>query len=117
MAVRRVAASIPADRLAEAEAFYSGVLDMQMVLDLVWIVTFAAAGAAAPQLSVAREGGSGISVPDLSIEVDDLDAVHRRAVAGGFVIEYGPVVEPWGIRRFYVRDPLGRLVGILALTT
>lgn len=55
--------------------------------------------------------------PDLSIEVDNLDEVHRRAVAGGFAIEYGPAVEPWGVRRFYVRDPFGRLVNILAHTT
>ena len=53
----------------------------------------------------------------LSIEVDNLDEAHRRAVAGGFVIAYGPVTEPWGVRRFYVRDPFGRLVNILAHTT
>jgi hypothetical protein len=29
------------------------------------------------------------------------------------VIEYGPVSEPWGVRRFFVRDPLGKLVNIL----
>ena len=28
-------------------------------------------------------------------------------------IEYGPVEEPWGVRRFYVRDPFGKLVNIL----
>jgi hypothetical protein len=28
-------------------------------------------------------------------------------------LEYGPVREPWQVRRFYVRDPLGRLVNIL----
>lgn len=32
----------------------------------------------------------------------------------GFQIEYGPVNEPWGVRRFYVRDPFGKLVNILA---
>jgi len=31
----------------------------------------------------------------------------------GFRIEYGPVTEPWRVRRFYVRDPFGRLVNIL----
>ena len=114
MVVRRVVANIAADRLAAAEAFYGDVLDMQVVMDLGWIVTFAAEGAVTPQLSVAREGGSGTSVPDLSIEVDNFDEVRRRAVAAGFAIEYGPVVEPWGVRRFYVRDPFGRLVNILA---
>jgi all-trans-8'-apo-beta-carotenal 15,15'-oxygenase len=29
-------------------------------------------------------------------------------------IEYGPTREPWGVRRFYVRDPFGRLLNILA---
>jgi catechol 2,3-dioxygenase-like lactoylglutathione lyase family enzyme len=32
----------------------------------------------------------------------------------GFLIEYGPANEPWGVRRFYVRDPFGRLVNILS---
>jgi catechol 2,3-dioxygenase-like lactoylglutathione lyase family enzyme len=33
--------------------------------------------------------------------------------AAGFVVEYGPVTEPWGVTRFYVRDPFGHLVNIL----
>jgi lactoylglutathione lyase len=52
-------------------------------------------------------------VPDISIEVDDLDEIHRRAVAAGFHIEYGPKRESWGVRRFYMRDPFGRLLNIL----
>jgi hypothetical protein len=72
MAVRRIVANIAAEQVAAGEAFYGGVLTMRVVMDLGWIVTFAAEGAAAPQVSVAREGGSGTSVPDLSIEVDDL---------------------------------------------
>jgi catechol 2,3-dioxygenase-like lactoylglutathione lyase family enzyme len=116
MAVKRVVANIAADGVAAAKAFYGDVLDMQVVMDFGWIVTFAAEASATPQVSVASEGGSGTSVPDLSIEVDNLDEVHRRAVAGGFVIAYGPVTEPWGVRRFYVHDPFGRLVNILTHT-
>jgi catechol 2,3-dioxygenase-like lactoylglutathione lyase family enzyme len=52
-------------------------------------------------------------VPDLSIEVDDLSDIHRKMQAAGFKIEYGPATEPWGVNRFYVRDPFGRLVNIL----
>jgi len=58
--------------------------------------------------------GSGTPVPDLSIEVDDLDEVLQRAKAAGFAIEYGPQQEPWGVRRFYVRDPFDRLLNILS---
>ena len=87
---------------------------MTVGMDLGWIVTFVADGAARPQVSIATEGGSGTPVPDISIEVDDLDEVHARATQAGFAVEYGPVSEPWGVRRFFVRDPFGRLLNILA---
>jgi hypothetical protein len=45
---------------------------MNIVMDLGWIITFAADASMTPQISVAIEGGSGTTVPDLSIEVDDL---------------------------------------------
>jgi catechol 2,3-dioxygenase-like lactoylglutathione lyase family enzyme len=113
MAVRRIVANIATDRLDRARAFYGDLLGMNIVMDLGWIMTFAADGSMTPQISVAIEGGSGTTVPDLSIEVDDLSDVHQRMQAAGFKIEYGPVTEPWGVTRFFVRDPFGRLVNIL----
>jgi catechol 2,3-dioxygenase-like lactoylglutathione lyase family enzyme len=65
------------------------------------------------QVSVMSEGGSGTPVPDMSIEVDDVDAALDRVRKAGFAIEYGPANEPWGVRRFFVRDPLGKLINIL----
>jgi catechol 2,3-dioxygenase-like lactoylglutathione lyase family enzyme len=114
MAVRRIVANIASDRIDAAKAFYGELLGLRVVMDLGWIVTFAGDGQAPPQVSVAAEGGSGTPVPDLSIEVDDVDAMHRRALAMGLAIEYGPATEPWGVRRFYLRDPAGRLVNILS---
>src|ERR1700761_2294250 len=114
MAVKRIVANIAAEQIGPAKAFYGDVLGMNVVMDLGWIVTFASESSAPPQISIATEGGSGTPVPDLSIEVDDLDEVYRRAIVSGLAAEYGPVSEPWGVRRFYVRDPLGRLVNILA---
>jgi len=84
-------------------------------MDHGWIVTFAApAIETQPQVSIASEGGSGTPVPDLSIEVDDLDDVLRRVAAAGLEVDHGPASEPWGVRRFYVRDPFGRLINILS---
>jgi catechol 2,3-dioxygenase-like lactoylglutathione lyase family enzyme len=113
MAVKRIVANVAADRIDAARAFYGDALGMSVVMDMGWIMTFAAEGSAAPQISVATEGGSGTPVPDLSIEVDDMAEAHRQMQAAGFRIEYGPVNEPWGVTRFYVRDPFGRLVNIL----
>jgi catechol 2,3-dioxygenase-like lactoylglutathione lyase family enzyme len=97
-----------------ARTFYGDILGMTVVMDMGWIVTFAADQSVAPQISIATEGGSGTPVPDLSIEVDDLPDVHQRILVAGFRVEYGPLTEPWGVTRFYVRDPFGRLVNVLA---
>lgn len=114
MAVKRVVPNIAAEDLGPAKAFYGDVLGMDVAMDLGWIVTFAAGTLAAPQVSVLAEGGSGTPVPDISVEVDDLDAALGRVRAAGLAVEYGPADEPWGVRRFFVRDPFGRLLNILA---
>ena len=114
MAVRRIVANIAATDSGLAREFYQTLLDLKVVMDHGWIVTFASDGSAAPQISIASEGGSGTPVPDLSIEVDDVDDIHRRAVSAGFEIAYDITDEPWGVRRFFVRDPFGKLVNILS---
>jgi catechol 2,3-dioxygenase-like lactoylglutathione lyase family enzyme len=114
MAVKRIVANIAADRPGDAASFYAEILGLRVVMDHGWIVTFAADQLARPQVSIASEGGSAAPVPDLSIEVDNLAEVQQRVLAAGLPIEYGPADEPWGVRRFYVRDPFGRLLNILA---
>jgi len=113
MAVRRIVSNIATGDVAAAKRFYGDVLELDVAMDHGWIVTYAANFEARVQISFASEGGSGTPVPDFSIEVDDVDAVLKRMLAAGFSIEYGPVNEEWGVRRFYVRDPFGRLVNIL----
>jgi catechol 2,3-dioxygenase-like lactoylglutathione lyase family enzyme len=114
MVVRRIVANIPTSDIERARPFYERVLGLKVVMNHGWIVTFASDGTMIPQLSFATQGGSGTPVPDLSIEVDDVDGVHREMVEAGFAIEYKLTNEPWGVRRFFVRDPLGRLVNILS---
>ena len=114
MTVKRVVANIATDQTDAAKAFYGDLLGMTVVIDHGWIVTFAGSGDAVPQISFATEGGSGTPVPDLSIEVDNLDEIHQRLTAAGHQLEYGPATEPWGVRRFFVRDPFGRLLNLLS---
>lgn len=115
MAVRRIVPNLHAADPARARAFYAALLDLETVMDHGWIVTFADTSATmTPQVSIASEGGAGTPVPALSVEVDDVDAVHARAQALGLEIVYALTDEPWGVRRFYVRDPFGNVVNILA---
>lgn len=113
MKVKRIVANIATEDVAAARRFYQDILGLDLLMDHGWLATYGSAQKMSVQVSVASEGGSGTPVPDLSIEVDDLDAALARMKGAGIKIEYGPADEPWGVRRFYVRDPLGRLINIL----
>ncbi len=114
MTVRRIVTNIATDRISDGHKFYSELLGLEVVMDHGWIVTFASDQIAPVQVSVASEGGSARRVPDISIEVDDVDEVYRRARTLGFNIAYPLADEPWGVRRFFVHDPFGKLVNIVS---
>ena len=113
MGVKRIVANINATQPAAAKAFYHDLLGLELLMDHGWIQTYGQDTTMSVQVSFASEGGSGMPVPDLSIEVDNLDELLARIRHAGFTPEYGPATEPWGVRRFFVRDPFGRLVNIL----
>ena len=114
MKVKRIVANFGTNNAAQARLFYQDVLGLDLLMDHGWILTYGSASKMNIQISFASEGGSGTPVPDLSIEVDEVEVALRRMIDAGFPIEYGPVDEPWGVRRFYVRDPFGKLINILA---
>lgn len=113
MKVKRIIANISTPKPSVVDAFYRDILGLDLVMDHGWIRTYGGSERMAVQVSFASEGGSGTPVPDLSIEVDDLDEALRRVRESQTPVEYGPTDEPWGVRRFYVRDPLGRLINVL----
>jgi predicted enzyme related to lactoylglutathione lyase len=112
--VRRIVANVAATSVSEVGKFYADLFGLDVVMDLGWIVTLASGEQTVTQISVASEGGSGTPVPDISIEVDDVDSVYTKAKAGGHPIAYDITDEPWGVRRFYVRDPAGKLLNVLS---
>lgn len=114
MGVLRIVPNIAGADLDKAKVFYREVFDLGIAMDLGWIVTFAADTATRPQISVASEGGSGTQVPDVSIEVEDVDQTFQRAADAGCEILYGLADEPWGVRRFYMRDPFGKVLNVLS---
>jgi catechol 2,3-dioxygenase-like lactoylglutathione lyase family enzyme len=113
MKVKRIVADIHTKDVAAAKRFYGELLGLDVLMDQGWIATYGSSAQMPVQITFASEGGSGTPTPDLSIEVDDLDEALRRVKKAKIAIEYGPADEPWGVRRFYVRDPFGKLVNIL----
>ncbi|NQX65239.1 VOC family protein [Paenibacillus alba] len=114
MKVTRIVANIETQDVQEAKKFYQDILGLEILMDHGWIATYGSSEEMSVQVSFASQGGSGTPTPDLSIEVDDVDAALTRMREAGVSILYGPVNEPWGVRRFYVRDPFGKLINILA---
>jgi catechol 2,3-dioxygenase-like lactoylglutathione lyase family enzyme len=43
-----------------------------------------------------------------------VDAAHARAVRRGLRVVYPLRDEPWGVRRFFVEDPSGTIINVLA---
>lgn len=114
MKVKRIVTNIETTKISLAKRFYHDVLGLEVLMDMGWIATYGSGAKMTVQISFMKEGGSGTVVPDLSIEVDDVDEAFRRMKKARFKIEYPLTNEPWGVRRFFVRDPFGRLVNILA---
>lgn len=113
MKVKRIVANVETQDKSKAAYFYGEVLGLEQLMDMGFIATYGSDEKMETQISFLSEGGSGTQVPDLSIEVDDLEEALIRVQEAGIPIEYGPVEETWGVRRFYVRDPFGKLVNIL----
>jgi predicted enzyme related to lactoylglutathione lyase len=114
MVVKRIVANVGTDTLEEVRDFYAELFSLNVVMDLGWIATLASDETAPTQISIAAEGGSRTPVPDISIEVDNVDSVYEKAKARGHQIEYELTDEPWGVRRFYLLDPAGKLLNVLA---
>jgi catechol 2,3-dioxygenase-like lactoylglutathione lyase family enzyme len=113
MTVKRIVANLAAPDVETTARFYRDLFGLELKMDLGWIATLGSDESMRVQFSLMREGGSGAPVPDISIEVDDLDAMLEKVRQAGYQVEYGPADEPWGVRRFYLRDPEGRLVNVL----
>ena len=103
-----------ADEPAASAEFFSEVLGLEIAMDHGWIITFAAPDNPAAQISVMRQDASAPVAPDASIEVDDVDAAHAAAQRLGCQIVHPLTDEPWGVRRFFVREPNGKVLNVLS---
>ncbi|WP_370897825.1 VOC family protein [Chryseobacterium gossypii] len=112
--VKRIVVNVKGDEIAKAHHFYQDILDLEILMDHGWIATFGNDEKAKVQISFATQGGNGTEVPDFSVEVDNVDEMYKKMKDSGFEIVYDIINEHWGVRRFFVKDPFGRLVNILS---
>ncbi|MEU6328840.1 VOC family protein [Streptomyces sp. NPDC047049] len=113
MSVRRVVPDIQSDALEENRTFY-GLLGFEEVMNLGWVMTLASPANPTAQLTFMTHDETAPVTPDMSIEVDDVDAVHAALLAAGAEIVRPLRDEEWGVRRFFVKDPNDRVVNVLS---
>jgi catechol 2,3-dioxygenase-like lactoylglutathione lyase family enzyme len=111
MAVKRIKPNILSDRFDESRAFYIDVIGLAEGGGLDWILFFGT-DQREVQLSVMKLDIKAHVHPEVSIEVDDVDAVYERALAAGAEIVYPITDEDWGLKRFFVRDPNGAVINV-----
>jgi catechol 2,3-dioxygenase-like lactoylglutathione lyase family enzyme len=112
MVVRRVVPNVQSQAVQESREFY-GLLGFEEVMDLGWIMTLASPPNPTAQVSFLADDKTAVVPPDMSVEVDDVDAAYAVMRKSGAEIVHPLQDEEWGVRRFFVRDPNGRVVNVL----
>ena len=113
MSVKRIVPDIKSTHLDASRQFYVDVLGLEVVMDMGFIVTLVSPSNPTAQVSLMRDDDSSTILPQISIEVADVDDVHSRAVSRGLNIVYPLTNEPWGVRRFFVTDPSGTVINVM----
>ena len=112
MTINRAVPNISSDRAAETRDFFTELLGFEVAMDLGCVITVASPTNTAAQVTII--GSDDPAAPGISVEVDDVDAVHARAAERGLEIAYPLRDEEWGVRRFMLREPSGTTVNVLS---
>jgi catechol 2,3-dioxygenase-like lactoylglutathione lyase family enzyme len=110
--ISRAVPNISTDQPAETREFFVDLLGFDVAMDLGWVVTLASP--TDPTVQVTIISNDDPAAPGISVGVDDVDAVHARAVELGLEIAYPLRDEEWGVRRFMLREPSGTTVNIVS---
>lgn len=113
MRIKRAVADFKTKDTQASLDFYVGFLGFEVAMDLGWIATVASSINPSAQVSFLTHDETAPVVPDLSVEVEDVGSLHEVARRKGLEIVHPLSDEPWGVRRFFVRDPNGKVVNVM----
>ena len=78
MSVRRIVPDIKSKHLEASRQFYVDVLGLEVAMDMGSIVTLVSPSNPTAQVTVMRDDDSSAILPQVSIEVSDVDGAHSR---------------------------------------
>lgn len=115
MEVRRIVPYADGDDLAASRDFYVEVLGLEVAMQDPVLGLRSATNPTAQVLIPPR--GMDNPQPRFGVDVGEpaaVDAAHAEAVRRGLRVVYPLTDESWGVRRFFVEDPSGTVVNVLA---
>jgi len=113
--IRRIVAYANGDDLAASRDFYVEVLGFQVAMEDP-ILGLAVPTNPTAQILIPPRGMEN-PPPRFGIDVGGpaaVDAAHAEAVRRGLRVVHPLTNERWGVRRFFVEDPGGTVVNVLA---
>lgn len=103
--------------LERAKWFWVEGLGLQLLDDRGSYVAVGGNGGFAIGIEEAPAGRPSVDGPEITLRVDDVDAVAERLTSLGIEIEEGPADQPWQARHAWLRDPDGRRMSIYSTDT
>jgi catechol 2,3-dioxygenase-like lactoylglutathione lyase family enzyme len=109
-------------RLAESRDFFVRHFAMTVAFEATWVVMLCHRDDGSISLGLmSSDHPSHPPGPDvfdgrgmiLTLQTDDATALHAQVAAASATIEHPLTDEPWGQRRFMVRDPSGILIDVV----
>ena len=116
MSIRRAIPVVVTEDPAATREFYESFLGFRAVMEDDGFLMLASPSVPTTQVIVAWATPTAFD-PEvmrvgMSIEVADVNVAYDEALERGLEVVYGPADEPWGIRRFFVREPSGTIVNV-----
>ena len=115
MSVRRIVAYAGGRELIASRDFYVEVLGMEIAMEDP-VLGLQSPGNPTAEVIIGAQEMQGPK-PSFGIDVGEpaaVDAAHAEVVRRGLQVVYPLTDEPWGVRRFFVEDPGGTIVNLLA---
>jgi len=115
MRVTGVTANLRVNDVEAARRFYTDFLGLAVEeMNLGWVARYRTHDGRASVQVVTRDATSPVDSV-LSVHVgDDVDDAYAEAQRRGYEIVHPLTTEPWGVRRFFVRDPAGNVINIVS---
>ncbi|MGW3470553.1 VOC family protein [Saccharopolyspora sp. NPDC000995] len=113
--IRRILPYADCDDLAVSRDFYVGVFGLEIAMEDP-VLCLRSPNNPTAQVIISPSGMEA-PAPRFGIDVGEpaaVDAAHAESVRRGLRVVYPLTDEPWGVRRFFVEDPSGTVVNVLA---